>query len=94
MTEYDKIAERATHTPEPWQLFPHGTIQNADGLGVVAYLAMFEAEWIANGNLIIAAPDLLAALEALLDDFDCGFPISGRNLSNAMAAIAKARGSV
>ena len=31
MSEYDKIADRATRTPEPWQLFLHGTIQNADG---------------------------------------------------------------
>ena len=90
MSEYDKIADRATHTPEPWQLFPHGKIGNADDAGVVAYLATFETEWKANGNLIIAAPDLLAACELFMIGHDdcCDACRAG------YWAIAKARGSV
>ena len=99
MSEYTRNTGSASHTPPPWQLFPHGKIQNADGMGVVAYLATFETEWIANANLIIAAPDLLAVVELLTanhdlelhldwDNCDCEIATLGR------AAIAKARGSV
>ena len=101
MSEYDKIADRATHTPEPWQLFPHGRIQNADGLGVVAYLATFETEWKTNSNLIVAAPDLLAVAEmARMAPHDSKCPVAPGmdncecHVKQARAAIAKARGSV
>ena len=94
MKEYDKIADRATHTPEPWQLFPHGKIGNADDLGVVAYLATFETEWIANANLIVAAPDLLTALERCLATMAVVSPEGAIAVMGAHDAIAKARGSV
>jgi hypothetical protein len=52
-----------------------------------------------DARLIAAAPDLLAALETLLDNGDDPHPLSGRDptvrredIGPARAAIAKARG--
>ena len=97
MSEYTRNTGSASHTPEPWQLFPHGKIGNADGLGVVAYLATFETEWIANANLIIAAPYLpylVAALERCLAAMAVVSPEGAIAVLGAHDAIAKARGSV
>jgi hypothetical protein len=45
-------------------------------------------------NLIAAAPELLAALESLMEFWDCGSPVSVGALviNDARAAIAKAKG--
>ena len=59
------------------------TICKADGRS--------RAEAFANGNLITASPDLLGALEELVDHFGQGKAWSGL-LKNSRAAIAKAKG--
>jgi len=46
----------------------------------------------ANARLIAAAPELLAALEALCEDKYLADPINADRMRAARAAIAKARG--
>ncbi len=102
-----------THfTPGPWRvqmmghfsadLICNGTFMGLNGgSGAPDYLdADDREEWLANANLIAAAPDLSAALEALLNDVcemkdvDLDVIYEGRNgsLSKAKTALKKARG--
>jgi hypothetical protein len=83
------------HTPAPWKTWPSihngqtyivkGDYTSKDN-GCIAH-----ADTEANARLIAAAPDLLAALEAIsnpwLDDFS-----RGNAMKKARAAIAKATG--
>ena len=85
------------HTPGPWVADGR---RDDDGAwyvrapsGVVAELDGRDA--VANGRLIAAAPEMLAALEAVLgDDHDCvsAAPAYCLECSAARAAVAKARG--
>ena len=90
----------AKHTPGPWQSFAddqgHDIIAE-DG----AHIARVEPvnslnpaeEQDANGNLLAAAPDLLAALKALLHQCEyMGAPADHPDMAAATAAIAKAEG--
>jgi hypothetical protein len=52
-------------------------------------VSAYDKEWQANARLIAAAPDLLAALEDLLDQSE----ESWRDRDQARAAIAKAKGN-
>ena len=98
MSEYDKIADRATRVRQ-WKPFNirknHPQVIECDG------------EWVATADthrvahLMVAAPDLLAALEGMQQAngcFDtCRWEYSGRHHAiciEATYAIAKARGSV
>ena len=102
MSEYTRIAERATHTPGPWQ--PDKTWV-CIGYGITATIIRIFAnvatddELLADANLIAAAPDLLTVVEMLeanhdvelhLDWSNCDCPVA----TLGRAAIAKARGSV
>lgn len=98
------------HTPGPWEFSPSrsgGFViagrNKPDGYPVLPYLARtmnFPKEHEANARLIAAAPNLLEALEWLIEDVEytrsdfVGQPTQVRNSSVAMAkaAIAKARG--
>jgi hypothetical protein len=80
------------HTPGPWHVY-EGCVYDADN----AELSHCPGE--ADARLIAAAPDLLAALKALLDNGDDPHPLSGRDptvrredIGPARAAIAKAIG--
>ena len=87
------------HTPGPWH--SHGSIvYNAAGWAIcnaIIYHGNFgQAETQANATLISAAPELLEALKACLEDLE-SFPVSlGMNFCKgaklAQAAIAKAEG--
>lgn len=94
----------SAHTPGPWRIggeAPHGSVYinsaNWFGLGtaVVRMASSDEdcAVGTANARLIVAAPDLLAALQALLPDAEAnhsGGPDTAARLAQARAAIAKA----
>lgn len=88
------------HTPGPWEVqnmtvFNRGCmfVANCDGLGDVDRMEMSRA----NARLIAAAPDLLAALQELLNmpDFDGSVITSAARKQakhRARDAIAKAGG--
>ena len=103
MTEYDKIAERATRTPE-WAAHSTWVIM---GDGVIATIIRVFPDAVTDGELhaaahkMAAALDLLAALEGMQTAKgcfdDCRWEYSGRHHSiclEATYAIAKARGEV
>ena len=84
------------HTPGPWLALDYtGTDEPAwhvvpgDFHGTIATL---DPEQSANARLIAAAPDLLAALEALVANLDEGDFISTTRIDAARAALSKARG--
>lgn len=98
------------HTAGPWKAdnaddtFGDHNITKQDGSeGLSAIAAVVSngrpAEEVqANANLVAAAPDLLEALEIIMDDFRIvpksalHSPSCMATVSNAVAAIAKARG--
>jgi hypothetical protein len=88
------------HTPAPWYALAEGVtdaaigyraIIDSDGYTVCNPSPMGEA----NARLIAAAPDLLNALDGLLDylrDYDADYPEAAPIFGKARAAIAKATG--
>lgn len=97
---------KPTHTPGPWEHTGQGDIvgkeDNGYGLGYVdvcsVYLRTVRGRTNANSRLIAAAPDLLAALREIADDyadrFDLTCPSTNpgikSTIAQARAAIAKA----
>lgn len=91
---------KAKHTPGPWHIGmkpgpmiygPKGE-QVADMRHKPFTLVSEIDESVANVRLISAAPDLLAALESLLDDADVCEVAGDDAIRQARAAIAKASG--
>lgn len=90
----------ATHTPGPWEISKHGTPDYAPQFGIYAEGSQNDHCLVrydnaqANARLIAAAPDLLAACEAALDDFYHELDSQLRRPTEEMlvAAIAKAKG--
>jgi hypothetical protein len=91
----------ATHTPGPW--FATDTIvaeSNRTGSNAICDTAhsrydMSHDEAKANARLIAAAPDLLAALEMVLNSTTHPGPlwtVSNESIAAAHAAIARAKG--
>ena len=87
------------HTPGPWRVWtppPNGEqcIGDSKGLMVaVATTGITFNETLANARLIAAAPDLLEALQAIIESVDRnGAAILTELESAARAAIAKAQG--
>lgn len=84
-----------THTPGPWLIDPISDdrvilLDNCDGaVGEVVYA---DTRNPADARLIAAAPDLLAALQTLLDDPYLSDPINNERMAAARAAIARATG--
>ena len=83
------------HTPGPWQWTQHfdPTISiYKDGFGQIARLYDSSAgTGKANARLIAAAPDLLDALQSIIEDIDSEFG-TDCDYNKARAAIAKATG--
>lgn len=82
------------HTPGPWTAQPNGAIWVGDTLISVCAIAPEEAT--ANANLIAAAPDLLEALQLVVDKIGTDFELYSEQqfaIDNARAAIAKATGA-
>ncbi len=93
-----------THTPGPWKTNPkvmHQAVLGPDGY-MVADCAIFggikaptSERCTANGHLVSAAPDLLAALQGILREFTSEHidSVSGTDVgTRANLAIAKALG--
>ena len=66
-----------------------------EGRGYVVTVDICEGASEANAKLIAAAPDLLEALEEILDGYlyGCDMKTKRENIKKANAAIAKARGA-
>lgn len=107
MTTKD-TTEIASHTPGPWALHRPGSMRACDGrhdtengcctIVEAEILNMPRAEAEANARLIAAAPELLAALKAMVASYDdlrdvltCDVVI--QKLARADAAIQKAEGA-
>ena len=91
--------EGTKHTPGPWKYF-----QPVSGTGIMYEITRFpyvnycigEAHTEEDARLIAAAPELLEALQALVDDVLGGMVTveeSNGLWADAIAAIAKATGS-
>ena len=95
---------KTQHTPGPWKInkkysFSVETLSDGQGINIIAECSdpdgiRSAGEDSANAKLIAAAPDLLAALEAIIKMIG---PYAGQGrmdteISAARAAIAKARG--
>ena len=95
----------AKHTPGPWEVSKHGTPDYAPQFGIYAAdapndLAIVEGNnAAADAHLIASAPDLLAALEMILNPSPhYGATQAHRDhiaaaRSAGLAAIAKAKGT-
>ena len=95
------MENKTQHTPGPWRMGKRAydrAIYGQQGAEVASMLDLFHtpAESLANARLIAAAPDLLAALRAVM-----ACPDLSRNdwdhdtmavLRQSLAAIAKAEG--
>ena len=78
------------HTPGPWTFAKGPHRIEVHTTPALAYAFSISDE--ANARLIAAAPDLLAALEALFEDKYLADPINADRMRAARAAIAKAKG--
>ena len=90
----------AKHTPGPWG-YQLGSIIDREGYLIADVRSRFddgkggEDYHQANARLIAAAPNLLAALEAMIREFDVDFIEHGSiEIKQARAAIARARGTL
>lgn len=85
------------HTPGPWKVYDDGCIYTVDGVQVLTSYADSDGHCIvatdADRRLAAAAPELLAALEVLLDAKERG-DHKDKAFRAARAAIAKARGGM
>lgn len=80
----------SAHTPGPWVLTWRPII---DVAGIASVPVADDGRHTANAHLIAAAPDLLAALEILIDCASYGDVIQDADAwATARAAIAKATG--
>lgn len=74
------------HTPGPWSRMGRSI---GVGAGEIATAWDFDGRQIANARLIAAAPEMLAALKAIVD---CAGPGAGPEIGLALDAIQKAKG--
>ena len=96
--------EGQQHTPGPWKIIPafggsrYPSIVNPAGDAELGdWMVAERVRWPADANLIAAAPELLAALTAIVNSTDYGCDEDGKDsdrplMQNARAAIAKAEG--
>ena len=89
---------KAKHTPGPWHIYPdyaESYIESGTGYEVCQVMTNHPKNadtQAANARLIAAAPELLDALQAALDDY-AGIDINLNWQETARAAIAKATGA-
>jgi len=92
----------SNHTPGPWVIYPatNGSeicaVDMEPGLPIRAGIARVNqytyGEWIGNARLIAAAPELLEALEMMLEMSEMGGFGKAAAEDVARVAIAKAKG--
>lgn len=84
------------HTPGPWKVYQsdvHPVLEyGGNGNDCYAICECFGPDAFFNQHLIAAAPELLAALQALTDAVDSEDAWSSTLIDDARAAIAKATG--
>jgi len=83
------------HSPTPWRVTSNGASTKVVDAEEKAVCMITARKNIWNGDLLAAAPDLLAALQGLLeylDGYDLDYPESASIFDNARAVIAKATG--
>jgi hypothetical protein len=82
-------------SPAPWVIGSNGaSVKVVDSEGKAVCMLTPRRDQF-NGDLIAAAPDLLNALDGLLDylrDYDADYPEAAPIFGKARAAIAKATG--
>jgi len=100
----EKVTPPVEHTPGPWEAH-HGwassgpyaehpnwcEVTGGGPPGDKAFISIAGHFGLADARLIAAAPDLLEALEAFVEEVAGTFPFA--SLPPAKAAIAKARGA-
>jgi hypothetical protein len=87
------------HTPAPW-IITNGRCIYGNGDLIKPFVASVEddhndSETAANARLIVSAPDLLAAMDGLLEylqGYDTDYPEAAPVFEKARAAITKATG--
>lgn len=103
----ETTVQKGSHTPGPWRTDDHGievNIESDNGdLLATAYAndEIVRRIGLANARLISAAPDLLAVLKQVFEDWDNEGDYSEEtnaehrraNMEDAQAAIAKAEGA-
>ena len=86
-----------THTPGPWRYAPGEIVYGPSGESVAScrFVTNFKDTNVANMRLVAAAPDLLAALKAMMNRYGdkSEHPFCDASIS-ARAAIVKAEGNV
>lgn len=80
-----------SHTPGPWRLDKwNGYLLSSENISIVKFDV--SRTRLQDAQLIAAAPDLLKALDAIIND-DAEYPqIDSKLVDKARAAIKKARG--
>ena len=86
-----------THTPGPWHYAPGEIVYGPSGETVAScrFVTNFKDTNVANMRLVAAAPELLAALKAMMNRYGdkSEHPFCDASIS-ARAAIVKAEGNV
>lgn len=77
------------HTPGPWTV---GAASWSEDGNAQYELVGVKSLCAPDARLIAAAPELLAALEEIIDDDPARLVLQDHTVSNARAAIKKARG--
>lgn len=90
-TNEGETMSETKHTPGPWHITNHGTVDAADRQ--IASVHNGGIMNMGNARLIAAAPDLLEALGALLKTAYAGGLLIGEAHQMAEKAIAKATGA-
>ncbi len=85
----------AKHTAGPWHLDtrPDSSVEIQDTNAVPVAVLTLRLQRNANARLIAAAPDLLAALEQVLDASEDNGDMSDIDWNGIRAAIARAKGA-
>ena len=76
------------HTPGPWKI-EEGCFVSAEGFVIARIIGCDSKKNESNARLIAAAPELLEALESMLENWESG-GISPYPIKQARAAISKA----
>ena len=84
-----------SHTPGPWSVSKRATLRviahDDNTIASTGCTDNLRDQWEANAHLISAAPDLLAALEDVVDALECRRNV-GMMYTELCEVIAKAKG--
>ena len=94
-SDCQKRLVRGSFTPGPWQYNGKTDVYDSTGATVCELYKGYETRPAprANAILIAAAPNMLAALERIVNAFDAGRNVEGHCICDARAAIELAHGN-